>query len=61
VLDLPIGLLNAERYAPLLRQLWNGEKAGLVNRKTLRTLVVEARPAILVDRLLAATRARSVR
>jgi uncharacterized protein (TIGR00730 family) len=54
-IHLPIGLLNAGRYyGPLLRQLASGERAGLVNPKTRRGLIVEARPAKLLDRLLAA-------
>lgn len=62
VLRLPLGVLNAERYyAPLLRQLKNAEHAGLVNPKTLRALIVEARPKVLVDHLLAAARSPSYR
>ena len=56
-LKLPIGLLNAERYyAPVLRQLEMGERAGLVNPVMRRALIVEARPKALVVRLLAAAR-----
>jgi hypothetical protein len=56
-LRLHVGVLNAERYyAPVLRQLENGERAGLVNPKTLRALIVDARPKMLVGRLLTAAR-----
>ena len=47
-------VLNAEGfYAPVLDQLREGERAGLVNPATARRLIVETRPAILIDRLLA--------
>ena len=53
-LRIPVGVLNAERfYTPVLRQLREGERAGLVNPATTRRLIVETRPAILIDRLLA--------
>lgn len=53
-LRIPIGVLNAEGfYAPVLDQLREGERAGLVNPATARRLIVETRPAILIDRLLA--------
>jgi hypothetical protein len=52
-LRLRVGVLNAERYyAPMLRQLENGVRVGLVNPKTLGALIVEARPRVLVSRLL---------
>jgi hypothetical protein len=55
-LRIPIGVLNTENYyAPLLLQLEDGLRAGLVNPKTLRALVVEAHPGALVERLVAAT------
>ena len=53
-LRIPVGILNAENfYAPVLRQLREGERAGLVNPVTRRRLIVERRPAALIDRLLA--------
>lgn len=54
-LRLPIGVLNTEGYYdPLLRQLQAGERAGLANPDTLRALIVEPRPDVLLDRLMAA-------
>jgi hypothetical protein len=58
-LALPVGVLNAGRYyAPVLRQLEMGERAGLVNPATRAALIVEARPQALVERLLVAAQAK---
>jgi hypothetical protein len=55
--DMPyfaIAVLSAEDYyAPLRRQLEDGLHAALMNHKTLRAPVVQARPRRLVEHLIA--------